>query len=233
MLCNWSWPTTERVSRVIVSVVLPCVTSIHFTLMLALGLGLAVTVAVAVGVATGVPLPVFGVLVGLGVAVATGVLVGVGVPFPGVAVAFAVGVGETVGVAVAVTFVVLGSVLSRLWISLILGMSFGANLVMVTTVTVFPPNVRSSKVGSSWLPYFVCRADLIVFCTKVSMRTFKRTQTVCLPGKLVLSPVITCSSVKLRGLSRFLAWVMETKLDGRRWIVAPPAKSMPTLRPRP
>src|SRR5712692_5019345 len=147
MLCNWSWPTTERVSRVIVSVVLPCVTSIHFTLMLALGLGLAI--AVAVGVATGVALPVFGVLVGLGVAVAAGVLVGVGVPFPGVA--FAVGVSETVGVAVAVTFVVLGSVLSRLSISLILGMSFGANLVMVTTVTVFPPNVRSSKVGSSWL----------------------------------------------------------------------------------
>jgi len=63
------------------------------------------------------------------------------------------------------------------------------------------------------------------------MRVFRRIQTTWLAGKAVLFPVITSRFARLSGLRRFFNAGALILVLGRISIVAPPAKSMPTLRP--
>jgi hypothetical protein len=120
--------TTEPVMMLMVSVVLPMPTSATFTGIVPAAAGVAVAVGEAAGVAVAVPF-VVGVVVVFAVGLAAGVavpfVVAVGVPLPAVAVAAAVGlaagVGVATGVSLRVVFVVLGSLLNRLSMSLAFG----------------------------------------------------------------------------------------------------------------
>src|SRR5579859_2168484 len=96
--------------------------------------------------------------------------------------------------------------------SLILGVTFAGNLVIFTTVTVLALpeperglSVRSLNRTEIAVVYFPCNACLMVFCTLVSMRVFRRTQTFWLPGTLLLLPGIICNDCRLRGLTSALA----------------------------
>lgn len=235
--------TTEIVRKVIVCVVCPWYISATLTGMLdglvsaTVGVGDTATtgeeaaVAVAVGVVLGVLVGVavdFTAAVGLAVAVAVGVVAGV-VVAAGVGVEVA---GPLVGSEVS------GSFASSVWISLILGVTFAGNLVTFTTVTVvaWPDperglSVRSLNSTEIADVYFPCKAWVIVFCTLVSIRVFRRTQIFWLPGTLLLLPGITCKDCRLSGLTRAVTCEVVSAVLGRSSILVPWVKSMPRFSP--
>ena len=171
MLYNVVGSTTELVRIFRVWVVVPTPTSTTFTGMVAAGevVGVVVAVGDAAGVAVTVPFVV-------GVVVACAFTVGVAVAFV-VAVAVAVGVGVASDCPARLIFVVLGSLLSRLSISLIFGVTPLAKPVTVTTVACgFRGSL--SNLTESPVPYFPFKAFWIAVSTLESTSVFKCIQTV-------------------------------------------------------